>query len=143
MNDFFVFRTVSGLYDVPLDEPRPQFCQKRRKKNSSFANSAYFLRPSRAYSESGWNFYGTLSKDGDAALNRRRSPCHALSCGPAHLQPFALAFSPPAPHVIRRLAMRHRRDKFSDTSSGRRSTSATFILFPLLEHLSDLLEHRC
>ena len=127
-----------GLYDVQLDEPRPQFGQERQKKNRLLL--LFYL--SRAYSESGWNFYGTLSKDGDGALNRRRSPCHALNCGPAHLQPFALAFSPPAPHVIRRLAMRLRRVKFSDISSGRRSTSATFNYFTLQRHISDHLRHR-
>ena len=44
--------------------------------------------------------------------------------------------------MIRRLAMRLRRVKFSDISSGRRSTSATFIHSSLLAHLSDLLEHQ-
>ena len=55
----------------------------------------------------------------------RRSPCHALGCGCALLQPLEFAFSPPAPHVIRRLAMLPAHHKFSDSSSGPRSTSAT------------------
>ena len=62
-----------GLYDVQLDEPRPQFGQERQKKNRLLL--LFYL--SRAYSESGWNFYGTLSKDGDGAFSRRCSPCHA------------------------------------------------------------------
>ena len=31
MHDFSVFRTVSGPYDVPLDDPKPRFGQQRRK----------------------------------------------------------------------------------------------------------------
>ena len=42
MNDALWFSFVSGTYDVQLGEPRPQFGQERRKKNSHFANSAYF-----------------------------------------------------------------------------------------------------
>ena len=61
----------------------------------------------------------------------RCSPCHARGRGPAHLQPSPFAFSLPAPLVIRFLAMLHRRHKFSDTSSGPRSTPATFKHFLL------------
>ncbi len=32
MHDFSVFRTVSGPYDGPLDDPKPRFGQQRRKK---------------------------------------------------------------------------------------------------------------
>ena len=56
----------------------------------------------------------------------RCSPCHALRRGPAHLQPFQFEFSPPAPLVIRFLPMLHHHHNFSDTSSGPRSTPATF-----------------
>ena len=75
MNDFFVFRTVSGLFDVPLDELRPQFGLERRKEKSHFANSAYFSScpvpiPPR---------FQSRREDGEGALNRRRSPCHALA----------------------------------------------------------------
>ena len=31
MHDFSVFRTVSGPYDVPLDDTKPRFGQQRRK----------------------------------------------------------------------------------------------------------------
>ena len=34
MHDFLVFRTVSGPYDVPLDDPKPRFGQQRRKKST-------------------------------------------------------------------------------------------------------------
>jgi len=34
MHDFLVFRTVSGPYDVPLDDPKPRFGQQRRKKSA-------------------------------------------------------------------------------------------------------------
>ena len=34
MHDFLVFRTVSGPYDVPLDDPNPRFGQQRRKKSA-------------------------------------------------------------------------------------------------------------
>ena len=42
MNPKFKFRIVSGLYDVQLDELRPQFGLEWRKKKSYSANSAYF-----------------------------------------------------------------------------------------------------
>jgi hypothetical protein len=32
MNDVYMFRIVSGLYDVPLDDPNPRFGQQRRKE---------------------------------------------------------------------------------------------------------------
>ena len=64
-----------GLYDIQLDEPRPRFCQERQKKKSLFANSAYFSScpvpiPPR---------FQSRREDGEGALNRLRSPCHALA----------------------------------------------------------------
>ena len=36
MNVFYLGRTVSGLFDVPLDDPKQQFSQKMRFKKSEF-----------------------------------------------------------------------------------------------------------
>ena len=63
-----------GLYDVQLDEPRPQFGQERQKKigcSCSFACPVPIPKLKKVVAP--------LSKDGDGALNRRRSPCHALA----------------------------------------------------------------
>eukprot|EP00964_Phaeocystis_antarctica_P098980 scaffold64898_cov33-Phaeocystis_antarctica.AAC.1 len=41
MNDIYMLRVGKGLYDVPLDGPKPRFGQQRRKKSTTplFANS--------------------------------------------------------------------------------------------------------
>ena len=43
MHDFSVFRTVSGPYDVPLDDPKPRFGQQRRKNRPRPCCHAPFL----------------------------------------------------------------------------------------------------
>ena len=96
---------------------------KSGKKKSTFRQLGVLLRQPRAFSTP---VHSSKSEDGAGALSRRCSPCHALRRGPAHLQPSPFAFSPPAPLVIIFLPMLHHHHKFSDTSSGPRSTPATF-----------------
>ena len=102
INDFYVFRIVSGTYYVQLDEARPRFGQEPPKKKSYFANSpplktvlCLFHPPciTRAFNQ---------RPDGRGALNRRRCPCHSLPRGPALPQPFPSAFSSPVPQTYRR-----------------------------------------
>ena len=101
---------------------------KSGEKKFTFRQLSVLLRQPRAFSTP---VHSSKSEDGDGALSRRCSPCHTLRRGPAHMQPSPFAFSPPAPLVIRFLAVLHHHHKFSDTSSGPRSTPATFKHFLL------------
>ena len=76
MNDFFVFRTVSGAYDVQLDEPRPQFGLERQKKIGSRHLIVLFYLP-RAFSTPCIQVGKAGAARWDGAFSRRCSPCHA------------------------------------------------------------------
>ena len=69
MHDFSVFRTVSGPYDVPLDDPKPRFGQQRRKNRPRPCCHAPFL-------------YGsTLDLRGISSRSSKRPHAEAGGCG--------------------------------------------------------------
>ena len=110
MNVFFFYRTVSGLFDVPLDDPKQRFSQKMRckkipsslpkgrKKRSVRLPSPSISRSSR------WSTAACAHHEPCTARLFARTRTHARPCAPPRL---ALA-------VHRRLPPIPRRDIRSD-----------------------------
>jgi len=92
MHDFAVFRTVSGPYDVPLDDPKPRFGQQRRKNRPRPCCHSPFL-------------YGsTLDLRGISSRSSKRDDVEALDAAAAGAaMPDALLVrAPERDHVHRR-----------------------------------------
>jgi len=69
MHDFSVFRTVSGPYDVPLDDPKQRFGQQRRKNRPRPCCRSPFL-------------YGsTLDLRGISSRSSKRPHVEVRGCG--------------------------------------------------------------
>ena len=94
--DFSVFRTVSGPYDVPLDDPKPRFGQQRRKNRPRPCCRAHsFMVPPSI-------LRGTSSRS--SKRPHGREALHAAAAGAA--TPHALVVrAPERDHA-------HRRDRF-------------------------------
>ena len=105
MNVFYFFRTVSGLFDVPLDDPKQRFSQKkrdsknpsslpkRRKKRSVRLPSPSISRRSR------WSTAACAHHEPCTARLFARTRTHARPCAPPRL---ALALHRRLPPIPRR-----------------------------------------
>ena len=104
MHDFAVFRTVSGPYDVPLDDPKPRFGQQRRKKSTPpllpLAIPLWFLNGS-THDFKGNSKRGSKRDDVealDAAAAGAATPYICLGRTRTHARPCHCA--PPRPAVL-------------------------------------------
>ena len=91
MHDFLVFRTVSGPYDVPLDDPKPRFGQQRRKIDPALvaAPHSFMVPPSILR---GISSRSSKRDDVDIAgcRRRRRSYARGLARARTRARPCAL-----------------------------------------------------
>ena len=132
-----LFLIVSGTYDVQLGEHRPQFGQERRKKNRTLPTQRTFSSCPEPISPR----IQSRREDGEGALSRHCSPCHARACGPAHLQPYPFPFSPPAPQTHRCSPPLLVRPINHDSSSCCRSTREDLhFMFDVLQLADHLLQ---
>ena len=95
MHDFSVFRTVHGPYDVPLDDPKPRFGQRRRKK----IGRVFWLNKVRACSTLFFSLQRRLSgRHGSPSPLRERAvkgdPCHRTRrIAPDAYRPLVFSFT--------------------------------------------------
>ena len=105
MNVFYLSRTVSGLFDVPLDDPKQRFSQKMRMKNSEIPTkgpkSAFRASsvPRRFQGASRWSTAACAHHEPCTARQFARTRTHARPCAPPRL---ALALRRRLPPIPRR-----------------------------------------
>ena len=105
MNVFFDSGTVSGLFDVPLDDPKQRFSQKMRMKNSEIPTkgpkSAFRASsvPRRFQGASRWSTAACAHHEPCTARLFARTRTHARPCAPPRL---ALAVHRRLPPIPRR-----------------------------------------